>query len=400
MKPSLRIAMIGYMFMGRAHSQAWSSVVRAFDPSLRPCLAVLCGPEREEVQLAADRLGWASIETDWRAVVERKDVDVVDICAPVSLHAPIAVAALEAGKHVFCEKPLALSGGEAESMAEAAARASLHGTRSMVGFNYRRVPALAYARRLVEAGRIGEPRQLRAAYLQDWLFDAAAPWSWRVSAVDSGSGVLGDIGSHIVDLTQFLLDDRISDVTGITKTFVTKRPLPKGQLGEPDLTGVVDVPDAAMFLARFNSGVVGTFEATRVATGHKNSLRVEVNGSLGSISFDLERLNELEFYDARDTGDEQGFRRILVTESTHPFISGWWPPGHVLGWEHAFANELSDFLDSIAAGMDPSPGFREGCQVQHVLDAVQKSQEAAGWVPVGGGSAGTPAIASSASRES
>jgi len=377
---SIGVGMVGYAFMGRAHSQAWRTVDRVFDLPLRPRLAAVCGRDRAAAETAAARLGWAAAETDWRALIARDDVQLIDIAAPGSVHAPIAIAALQAGKHVLCEKPLANTLAEAERMAAAADGAFPSGARAMVGFNYRRVPALALARRLVEQGRIGPLRHVRAVYLQDWLVDPDSPLTWRMQAEQAGSGALGDLGAHIVDLARFLTGDEITGVAAVSATFVEERPL----LGDEG-TGRVTVDDAVVFSARFGSGALGSFEATRYAAGRKNGLRIELNGSAGSLAFDLERLNELEFYDGDDTdgGATGGFRRILVTEPEHPYLSGWWPPGHILGWEHTFTNQARDLLTAIADGGQPAPSFGDGLAVQRVLDAVQRSAAAgSGWVAV------------------
>ena len=379
--PSLGVGMVGYAFMGRAHSQAWRTVDRVFELPLRPRLAAICGRDRAAAESAAARLGWAATETDWRALIARDDVQLIDIAAPGSLHAPIAIAALQAGKHVLCEKPLANTLAEAERMAAAADAAFPSGARAMVGFNYRRVPALALARRLVEQGRIGPLRHVRAVYLQDWLVDPDSPLTWRMQADRAGSGALGDLGAHIVDLARFLTGDEITGVSAVSATFVEERPLP-GDEG----TGRVTVDDAVVFSARFGSGALGSFEATRYAAGRKNGLRIELNGAAGSLAFDLERLNELEFYDGDVAvgGSTAGFRRILVTEPEHPYLSGWWPPGHTLGWEHTFTNQARDLLTAIADGGQPAPSFGDGLAVQRVLDAVQRSAAAlSGWVAVG-----------------
>jgi predicted dehydrogenase len=401
--PSLGVGMVGYAFMGRAHSQAWRTVDRVFELPLRPRLAAICGRDKAAAESAAARLGWAATETDWRALIARDDVQLIDIAAPGSLHAPIAIAALQAGKHVLCEKPLANTLAEAERMSAAADAAFPSGARAMVGFNYRRVPALALARRLVEQGRIGTLRHVRAVYLQDWLVDPDSPLTWRMQADRAGSGALGDLGAHIVDLARFLTGDEITGVSAVSATFVEQRPLAdefEGGAGSPDppgagagsagaagtrRTGQVTVDDAVVFTARFGSGALGSFEATRYAAGRKNGLRIELNGAAGSLAFDLERLNELEFYDADDTdgGATGGFRRILVTEPEHPYLSGWWPPGHTLGWEHTFTNQARDLLTAIAEGGQPAPSFADGLTVQRVLDSVQRSAAAgSGWVAV------------------
>ena len=359
------VGMVGYAFMGRAHSLAWNTVGRVFDLPLRPRLAAICGRDKAAAEAAAGRLGWAAAETDWRALIARDDVQLVDIAAPGDLHAPIAIAALAAGKHVLCEKPLANTLAEAEAMRAAADDAYPRGARAMVGFNYRRVPALALARRLVEQGRIGRLRHFRAVYLQDWLADADAPMTWRMRAERAGSGALGDLGAHVVDLARYLTGDELTGVCALSETFVRERPLADG----PG-SGTVTVDDAVLFTGRLDSGALASFEVTRYATGRKNGLRVELNGSAGSLAFDLERLNELEFFDALA---DSGFRRILVTEGSHPYLSGWWPPGHTLGWEHTFTHQARDLLTAIADGGQPLPSFGDGLAVQRVLDAVARS---------------------------
>ena len=393
---SLGVGMVGYAFMGRAHSQAWRTVDRVFELPLRPRLAAICGRDESATNAAAERLGWAATETDWRVLIARDDVQLIDIAAPGTLHAPIAIAALQAGKHVLCEKPLANTLAEAERMSAAADAAFPSGARAMVGFNYRRVPAVALARRLVEEGRIGTLRHVRAVYLQDWLVDPDSPLTWRMRADQAGSGALGDLGAHIVDLARFLAGDEIAGVSAVSATFVEERPLPGGpgsvngtraEIGTSTGTGRVTVDDAVIFTARFTSGALGSFEATRYASGRKNGLRIELNGSSGSLAFDLERLNELEFYDGDDTdgGATAGFRRILVTEPEHPYLSGWWPPGHTLGWEHTFTNQARDLLTTIADGGQPAPSFADGLAVQRVLDAVHRSAAAgSGWAAVDG----------------
>jgi len=370
---SIGIGMIGYAFMGRAHSQAWHTVSRAFDVPLRPRLAAICGRDKAAARAAAERLGWAAAETDWRALIARDDVQLIDISAPGDMHAPIAIAALAAGKHVLCEKPLANTLAEAEAMKAAADAARPSGARAMVGFNYRRVPALALARRLVEQGRLGTLRHFRAVYLQDWLTSPDAPMTWRLQAERAGSGALGDLGAHIVDLARYLTGDEVAGVSAVSATFTPQRPYADGSGA-----GQVTVDDAVVFAARLASGALASFEVTRCAAGRKNALRVELNGSAGSLAFDLERLNELEFFSvAGDSaaGDDgaSGFRRVLVTEGSHPYLSAWWPPGHVLGWEHTFTHQAADLLTAIADGGQPLPSFDDGLAVQRVLDAVARS---------------------------
>jgi len=384
----VRVGMVGYAFMGAAHSQAWRTVNRVFDLPVRARMVAVCGRDPAGVSAAALRLGWEESGTDWRALVARDDIDLVDICTPGDSHAEIAIAALAAGKHVLCEKPLANTVDEARTMVAAAETARRSGVRAMCGYNYRRVPAVALMRELVAAGRVGEIRHVRAVYLQDWIVDPQFPLVWRLRKEVAGSGALGDIGAHIVDLTQYVTGQRITGVSGLTETFVKSRPLPNGSHGlsaaaTGAVTGQVTVDDAAVFVARLSGGAVATYEATRFATGRKNGLRVEINGSTGSLAFDLERLNELEFYDATRPGAEQGFSRILVTEPDHPYLDAWWPPGHLIGYEHSFTHEMRDLLEAIASGSDPQPSFEDGLGVQLVLDAVERSAAAGGtWTPV------------------
>ncbi|MFI2436092.1 Gfo/Idh/MocA family protein [Streptomyces sp. NPDC018693] len=373
--------MVGYAFMGAAHSQGWRTAGRVFELPRQPVLAVICGRDADAVRAAAERHGWAAAETDWRALIARDDVDLVDICTPGDSHAEIAIAALAAGKHVLCEKPLANTVEEAQAMTRAAEEAEQHGQLAMVGFNYRRVPATALARRMVADGRLGALRHVRVTYLQDWLVDPDFPLTWRLRRELAGSGSLGDLGAHIVDLAQYVAGERLAGVSALTETFVRQRPLPAGAgrgLTEPVSaagTGSVTVDDAALFTGRFASGALASFEATRYATGRKNALRLELNGERGSLAFDLERLNELWFHDGTEPGAEAGFRRILVTEPDHPYLDAWWPPGHGLGYEHTFVHQARDLVHAVAEGRRPEPSFADGLQVQRVLAAVEESAE-------------------------
>ena len=384
-RPVLGVGMVGYAFMGAAHSQAWRTAPHVFDLPLQPGMTALCGRDAAAVRAAAARLGWTAAETDWHALIKRDDVHLVDVCTPGDLHAEVAIAALEAGKHVLCEKPLANTLADAEAMAAAAARAASRGVRAMTGFNYRRVPAVALARQLVTDGRIGQIRHVRASYLQDWLVDPSFPLTWRLQRERAGSGALGDLGAHLVDLAQYLTGELIAGVSAATATFVGERPLPEAADGAPrsGRSGTVTVDDAVVFTARLRSGALASFEATRFATGRKNQLRIELNGDRGSLAFDLERLNELQFYDGADNVTETGFRRIGVTEPGHPYLSAWWPPGHVLGWEHTFTHQVRDLVTAIATGADPAPSFADGLQVQRVLAAVEQSaMRESSWTPV------------------
>jgi predicted dehydrogenase len=371
------VAMIGHSFMGAVHSHAWRNVHRFFDVPRTPRLTAIGGRDERRTKEAATRYGWESVETDWRAIIARDDVDVVDICTPGHTHAEIAIAALAAGKHVLCEKPLANSVAEAAAMAEAAEQAAREGVQSMVAFNYRRVPALALARRLIAEGRLGELRHVRAVYLQDWLSDPESPMTWRLRKEEAGSGALGDIGAHIVDATQFVTGDVLTGVTGLTETFVRERPIGDG-------SEEVTVDDCALFVGRFSSGAVASFEATRYALGRKNAMRIEITGSRGSLSFDFESMNELWFCDGDDSAETQGFRRIVVTEQDHPYVGAWWPPGHLLGYEHTFTHEVADFLTAIGTGEPATPSFADGLRVQRVLGAVERSAASgSSWSDVG-----------------
>ncbi|MDO8108234.1 Gfo/Idh/MocA family oxidoreductase [Isoptericola sp. b441] len=394
-RPRLGLGMVGYAFMGRAHSQAWRVAPRFFELPLRPDMAVLCGRSPQGVATAARTLGWGAVETDWRRLIARDDVDLVDVVTPGDTHAEIAVAALEAGKHVLCEKPLANSVTEAEAMAAAARRAAEHGVLAMVGFTYRRVPAISLAAQLVAEGRIGRVRQVRAQYLQDWIADPEAPLSWRLDKQRAGSGALGDIGAHIVDLVQFITGESITGVSGLLETFVTERPVAEGFSGlsgtAGSARGPVTVDDAAVFLARLSGGGIGTFEATRFAWGRKNAIRLEVNGTDGSLAFDFEDLNVLHLFDATEPAREAGYRRIVVTEPEHPYVAAWWPAGHMLGYEHAFTHQAVDLVHALAVGAQPAPSFDDGLAVQRVLDAVERSAaDESRWTTVAGTPADTP----------
>lgn len=364
----LGVAMIGYAFMGKAHSNAWRNVASFFEvPAFEQ--KVIVGRDAGQVAEAADKYGWAESATDWRSVIARDDIDIVDICAPGWMHADVAIAALEAGKHVLVEKPLANTLAEAEAMADAARAARNRGVQSMVGFNYRRVPALALAREFIAEGRLGKVRHVRAAYLQDWLSDDQAPMTWRLKKETAGSGALGDIASHAIDQVLFLLGGTVTEVSGRLHTFVTSRP---GADGPEEVT----VDDAAWATLTLDSGALASVEVSRVATGQKNSLKLEIYGDKGSLLFDLENLNELGFLDATVPVREQGFRRILVNEPDHPYLKAWWPQGHVIGWEHTFTHEIRDFLAAVDSGSEPSPSFEDGLAVQRVLAAVEESAHA------------------------
>lgn len=386
MSGTLNVGLVGNRFMGKAHSNAYLKVAKFFDLDLTPAMKVVCGLNAEEVAKFADRWGWERSSTDWEELTGAEDVDLIDVCTPGDTHAPIAIAAAKAGKHVFCEKPLANSLSDAKAMLAAAREA---GVRHMVNFCYRRAPAVSLARQIVASGEIGEVRQWRATYLQDWLADENAPMSWRLTKEVAGSGAHGDLNAHAIDLARFVTGDEIAEVVGDMKTFVKQRPYPTGEgtgvgasRGGKEGMGDVTVDDAAIFLARFGGGAIGTFEATRMATGRKNYNHFEVSGSRGSIAWNFEDMNYLDFYSTADPQSHQGWRRIMATESVHPYMAAWWPPGHILGYEHGFVNGVADLTQAIAKGQDVAPDFRDGAQCVAVLESVEKSVESGAWQTV------------------
>lgn len=367
----INVALIGYAFMGRAHSNAYRQVGPFFNPKMPPRMKVICGRSPKGVEAARTALGWEEAATDWREVVKRDDIDLVDICTPGDSHVDIAIAAAKAGKNVFCEKPLANSLKDAERMLAAVEKA---GVAHMICHNYRRAPAVQLAKQLISSGQLGEIRHYRGTYLQDWMSDPAAPFNWRLDRTVAGSGALGDIASHSIDLARFLVGE-ITEVTADLKTFVTRR-----SAGNTRKTVTVD--DAAQALVRFKNGAIGTIEATRMAPGRKNFNRFEINGLKGSLAFDLERMNELEVYFESDPPHLRGFRTIMVTESTHPFVGKWWPPGHIIGYEHTFTHTVFDLLEGVRTGKVPTPNFADGVANQRVLDAMTRAAKSRRWVNV------------------
>lgn len=372
----INVALIGDGFMGKAHSNAWRQVGAFKTPRLTPRRKVICGLVSRDVRAKAKAWGWDEASIDWQSVVARPDIGIVDICTPGGSHAEIAIAAADAGKIVLCEKPLANSVPDAMRMLAAVQKA---GVPNMICHNYRRVPAILLAQQVIKEGRIGRIRHFRGTYLQDWIVDPAFPLVWRLDKSQAGSGALGDIGSHVIDLARMLVGE-ITEVASITKTFIKTRPLP----GKPRKTGTVTVDDAAVAAVKFAGGAIGSIEASRLAPGRKNYNRFEINGSMGSIAFDLERLNELEVYFENDPPGMRGFRTILVTESSHPHLNAWWPPGHIIGWEHTFTHVVYDLLEAVASRRKPSPSFRDGVINQQVLDAVERASATRRWVRVKG----------------
>lgn len=369
--------MIGYGFMGKVHSHAWRSVNHFFPDAPKVEMTLICGRSKDALESARSTFGWNEAETDWKKVVTRSDLDIIDICTAGDTHEEIAIAALKAGKHVICEKPLANNAIEARAMVQAADEASQLGAKSMVAFNYRRVPALAVARQLIESGKIGTIYHVRANYLQDWIIDPEFPLVWRLDKKTAGSGALGDIAAHIIDASYFLTNSKITSVSGQLKTFIKERPLPGSytglSAGSSSGRGEVTVDDTAVFTANFDNGAIGVFEATRFAAGRKNAMSIEINGSKGSIYFNFEDMNELLFHDHTLESHEAGFRKILATDAAQPYVAAWWPPGHIIGYEHTFTHEIYDFVKAIDSNLNPSPSFTDGLYVQRVLDAVESS---------------------------
>lgn len=400
------VALLGHAFMGRAHSTAYRHVQQHFQTQLRPELRVIAGRNAKTLRADADQLGWAEWTTDWREAIAHPDVQLVDVSTPGNVHPEQVIAAARLGKHIVCEKPLANSLREARAMLAAVRKA---GVRHLVMHNYRRIPAVALARKIIDEGRLGRIFHFRAFYQQDWIVDPGFPLVWRLRKDQAGSGALGDIGSHIIDFARYLIGE-IEAVWGHLTTFIAERPLPeeldaiKAKTGEKSRRrvaggttaarrastprarrprrGKVTVEDAAVFVARFANGAVGTFEATRFATGHKNHHGFEIYGERGSILFQFDAMNELLYLDARDSKSLQGFRRIPVTEAVHPYMTHWWPSGHLIGYEHTFANTLADFLDAIAEDRPVMPDFEEGVKNQAVLHAVELSARNGRWTQV------------------
>ena len=373
--PTINVALIGYQFMGKAHSNAYRQVSRFFSPALTPRLKVICGRTPAKVRAAARELGWEEAATDWREVVNRRDIDLVDVSTPGDSHAEIAIAAARAGKAVLCEKPLANTVKDAEAMLKAVEKA---GVAHMVCHNYRRAPAVMLARQLIQDGKLGRIFHYRGTYLQDWIVDPAFPLVWRLTREVAGSGALGDLAAHSIDLARFLVGE-ISEVTGALETFIKERQLPDN----PKKKGKVTVDDASAAVVRFENGALGTIEATRMAPGRKNYNRFEINGSKGSIAFDLERLNELQVFFLSDPGNVQGFRTILATEAAHhPYVKAWWPAGHALGYEHTFVHAVYDLLEAMADRKTPWPSFADGVANQRVLAAMEKAARTRRWEKV------------------
>jgi predicted dehydrogenase len=385
-KSTIHVALIGAGFMGKSHSNAYSKVNKFFDLPARVVMHTMADMAGGAARAMADRWGWQNATDDAMSVIGNPEIDLVDICTPNNTHAKYAIAAAAAGKAVACEKPLAHTLADATAMADAVRKARVP---NFVWFNYRRCPAVALARQLIEQGRIGQIYHVRASYLQDWIMDPSFPLVWRLKKEVTGSGAHGDLNAHIIDLARYLVGE-FDSVVGHMETFIRTRPLEAGRSvrglegkGAAGKTGRVTVVVAAIFLARFHNGALGTFEATRFAKGRKNRNQFEINGSKGTVAFNFERMNELEFFDATAPAHVQGFTTILATEPIHPYAGAYWPPGHLIGYEHGAINELSDIVTALAGGKkkpDFHPDFADGLACQKVLEAVERSHKSRTWV--------------------
>ena len=372
---TLNVGLIGTGFMGRTHSNAYGQLNKFFPHKIRPARKAVCSKDPEETATFAAQWGWEEVETDWRKLVNRPDIDIVDICTPNNMHAEIALEAASAGKYIICEKPLAMDAAEAQTMTEAAERS---GKPTMISFNYRRIPAVTLAKQLIDEGRLGRIFHYRAKYLQDWTISPDLPQGgdtlWRLDAAVAGSGVTGDLLAHSIDLALWLAGP-ISQVTAMTETFIKERKLQE----KPGTVRPVEIDDACAFLARFENGALGTFESTRYARGRKNQNTFEINGEKGTIAFDLENAHVLEFYSHEDDSLSRGFRTIQVWDGDHPYMARWWVPGCAIGYEHTFIHEISDYLYGIERGEKLVPDFRDGYETQLVTDAVLASARTGAW---------------------
>jgi predicted dehydrogenase len=374
---TLAVGLIGYKFMGKAHSNGWRQARHFFDLPVNLRLKTICGRDQAAAKRAAAQFGWENAETDWRRVIHDPGIDIIDICTPNDTHREIAIAAARAGKAILCEKPLARNVPEAETMLRAVKKKRVV---NMVCHNYRRIPAIALAKQMIERGELGNRIfHFRALYAQDWIVDPNFPLVWRLQSDVAGSGALGDIFSHIVDLARYLVGE-FRDLCATMETFVKQRP-PVGRNGPSRRrSGKVTVDDAVTMLGRFRNGALASLEATRFAPGRKNSITLEINGSGGSLFFDLEAMNRLKFYSMRDPQDRQGFRDILVTRPSHPYMDKWWPPGHIIGYEHTFIHTIADFVKAVVNGKSVQPTFEDGLHNQCVLDAVKESVRLNKWI--------------------
>ncbi|NOZ23565.1 MAG: Gfo/Idh/MocA family oxidoreductase [Planctomycetes bacterium] len=386
---TIGVGMIGCGFMGKSHGNAYVTAARFFDLPARPVLKGVCGLPLKAAQDMADQWGFEYATDDYKALLKDDEIELISILTPNNLHAKVAIDAAKAGKHIICEKPLAMNAAEAKKMVAAVKKANIV---NMAGFCYRRCPAVSLAKELIDDGKLGRIFHVRAAYLQDWIVDPEFPLLWRMAKKVTGSGAHGDLNAHIIDMARFLVGE-FEEVCGDMNTFVKERPLPAEGIGLSGKggkkKGKVDVDDALSFLARLTArggakgDVMGLFEATRFATGNKNQNMIEVNGSKGSLRFRFERMNELDFYDATKPQREQGWTNILVTEPVHPYVGSWWPPGHLLGYEHSFVHEVVDTIQAICSRKkEVKPDFEDGMRCNEVLDASLASAKSRKWVKV------------------
>jgi predicted dehydrogenase len=384
MKKTLNVGLVGYKFMGKAHSNALRKVGMFFEPSVNIGMKAICGRDEKWVAESAEKFGWEGYETSWEKLIEREDIDVIDITAPSNFHKQIAIAAAEKGKHVFCEKPLALNLKDAREILAAVEKNNI---KHQIGFNYRYAPAIQMAKKMIEEGKLGKIYHFRGLYLQDWIVDPEFPVVWRLDKSVAGSGSHGDLGAHVIDLARFLVGE-FDKVIGMSKTFIKERPIVERMEGltatssNSTARGEVTVDDATLFLAEFKNGALGSFEATRFASGNKNAMSFEINGSKGSIKFEFERMNELQYYNNDDEPGLQGFRTIQCTEGVHPYAGHWWPVGHVIGYEHTFVHEFYEFFEAIANDTKTTPNFYDGVKCSQVLEAVDLSIEKKAWINV------------------
>ena len=370
MARKINVGIIGYGFMGRAHSNAYRQVSKFFDTGVELELKAACGRSQAATEAFAGNWGWQEVETDWRKLVERKDIDLIDICSPNNTHYEIAMAAAQVGKMIACEKPLAMDGNEAREMARAVKQA---GVSNMVWYNYRRVPAITLAQRIIAEGRLGRIFHFRSAFLQDWTISPDVPMIWRLDKDVAGSGVTGDLVSHLLDTARYLIGD-VAALSALLRVFIPERDFVDPKTGNKQRRKV-EIDDACLLLAEFANGALGTFEATRYARGHKATNYFEVNGEKGSILFDLEDMAHLKYFDYTDDKHVQGFRNILVTGAEHPYMAKWWVPGLIIGYEHTFTHQLADFFQGLADGKKFSPDFEEAAKCQLILDAILESAE-------------------------
>lgn len=371
------VAIIGTKFMGKAHSNAWTNAPKFFSIGIKPVLKVACGQDEKGTKDFAANWGWQDVELDWHKVVERKDVDIIDVATPTYLHKDIVIAAAKNGKQIFCEKPMALNYAETKEMYAAVKKA---GVLHYLNHNYRRVPAISYAKQLIDEGKLGQIFHWRGAYLQDWITDPNFPLTWHLRKEFAGAGPHYDLNSHSVDLARYLVGE-VATVIAILKRFVSRRPLPSAAAGtfksgaKGKESGPVTVDDAAFMVVEFENGALGSFDASRFASGRKNYNYFEIYGSKGSLIFDLERMNELQYLNLEDPADQQGFRTILCTNASHPYEAAWWPPGHIIGYEHEFTHAVVDFLSALEKGTKITPNFEDGMRIMQVLEAAIKSSD-------------------------